>query len=56
MKAREGSASARDEREKTLMIAGASGGAWRLVAGQLDLKFSGLEDLRSLKTPVGSVL
>ena len=56
MKAREGSASVCDGREKTLMIAGPSGGAWRLVAGHLDLKFSGLVDLRPLKTPVGSVL
>ena len=53
MKAHEGSASVR---EKTLVIAGPSGGAWRGVAWHLDLKFSGLVDLRSLKTPVGSVL
>ena len=53
VKAREGSASAR---EKTMMIAEPSGGAWRRVAVHLDLKFSGLVDLRPLKTPVGSVL
>ena len=56
MKAREVSASACDVREMTLVIVGLSGGAWRLVAGRLDLKFSGLVDLRPLKTPVGSVL
>ena len=43
-------------REKTLMIAEPSGGAWRRVAGHLDLKFSVLVDVRPLKTPVGSVL
>ena len=43
-------------REKTLMIAQLSGGAWRRVAVRLDLKFSGLVDLRPLKTPVVSVL
>ena len=43
-------------REKTLMIAEPSGGAWERVAVHLDLKFSGLVDLRPLKTPVGSVL
>ena len=53
VKARDFSASAR---EKTLMIAEPSGGAWRRVAVRLDLKFSGLVDLRPLKTPVGSVL
>ena len=53
MKAREVSASACDVREMTLVIVGLSGGAWRRVAGRLDLKFSGLVDLRPLKTPVG---
>ena len=43
-------------RETTLMIVEPSGGAWWRVAVRLDLKFSGLVDLRSLKTPVGSVL
>jgi len=33
-------------REKTLMIAGSSGGAWRRVTVILDLKFSGFVDLR----------
>ena len=42
-------------REKTLMIAEPSGGAWKRVAVHLDLKFSGIVDLRPLKTPVGSV-
>ena len=39
-------------REKTLVIAGPSGGTWRRVAGRLDLKFSGLVDLRRLKIKV----
>ena len=43
-------------REKTLMIADPPGGAWWRVAVHLDLKFSGLVDLRPLKTPVVSVL
>ena len=46
MKAHEGSASVR---EKTLVIAGPSGGAWRGVAWHLDLKFSGLVDLRGCR-------
>ena len=43
-------------REKTLMIAEPSGGAWRRVAVRLDLKFSCLVDIRPLKTPVVSVV
>ena len=56
MKAREGLRRRVTAREKTLMIAEPSGCAWELVAVHLDLKFSGLVDLRPLKTPVGSVL
>ena len=43
-------------RERTLMIVEPSGGAWKRVDVHLDLKFSGLVDIRPLKTPVGSVL
>ena len=39
-------------REKTLVIAGPSGGAWRRMAGRFDLKFSSLVDLRPLKIKV----
>ena len=42
-------------REKTLMIAGPSSGAWRRVARRIDLKFSGLVDLRPVKIKVWSV-
>ena len=56
MKAREGLRRRVTAREKTLMIAEPPGGAWKRVAVHLDLKFSGLVDLRPLKTPVGSVL
>ena len=56
VKAREGLRRRVTAREKTLMIAGLSGGAWRCVTVHLDLKFSGLVYLRPLKTPVGSVV
>ena len=39
-------------REKTLVIAGPSSGAWRRVARRIDLKFSGLVDLRPVKIKV----
>ena len=42
-------------REMTLVITGPSGGVWRRVSGLLDLKFSGLVDLRPWKTLVLSV-
>ena len=43
-------------REKTLMIAEPSGGAWRRVAVRLDLKFSGFVDRGPMDRVVASVL
>ena len=40
----------------TLVITGLFGGAWGRVSGLLDLKFSGLIDLRPWKTPIGPIL